>query len=64
MLIIQERYKNNPGEIDRVVALLKNQSELIKRLIYDIETDYLSPQVLKERILEIENHCRKLNGFN
>ncbi len=49
---------------DMVVASLREHIELGKRLVYDIETDYLSPEALRFRLAEIESHGRFLKSLS
>ena len=60
MLIKEEQLKGNSQHEERVVASLNAHTELIKRLVYDIETDSLSSQALKHRINEIEKRLKTL----
>lgn len=60
MLSTCDCQKQKSGQTDHVVALLKAHVELSKRLIYDIETDYLGLEALKHRIKEIEKHLKTL----
>lgn len=51
---------SSPVLTDTIVSGLIAHSELVKKLVYDIETDQLNHQDLKYRIFEIQSHIKKL----
>jgi hypothetical protein len=54
--------EKNSEQTDRIVASLRAQTDLIRHLMNEIETDSLSPQTLKHRLSEIETNARKLKN--